>query len=149
MMVMMMMVVMMIFQGSCWWAWPPRMLPYVVLEFYTFTTDGIAPAGNTLVASICSLLRHAGEHSSSILLSPKPQGRRPLHSHKCRRCLHDDHYLHISTIDASRATIELTLVQSTTLGQLLCSQLVVDASGATTVLTLVQSTSQGRPLYSH
>ena len=39
-----------------------------------FTTDGIAPAGNLLLASISRLLRHAGEDSGSILLTPKPQG---------------------------------------------------------------------------
>ena len=30
--------------------------------------------GNPLLASISRLLRHAGEHSDSILLTPKPQG---------------------------------------------------------------------------
>ena len=37
-----------------------------------FITDGIAPAGNLLLSSISYLLRHPGEDSSSILLTPKP-----------------------------------------------------------------------------
>ena len=40
----------------------------------TFTTDGIATAGNPLLAYISHLLRHAREHSGSILLTTKLQG---------------------------------------------------------------------------
>ena len=69
----MMMMMMMIFQGSCW-AWPPRVPPLLVLGFKTFTTDGIAPTDNPLLTSISRLLRHAEEHSGSILLTPKLQG---------------------------------------------------------------------------
>ena len=39
-----------------------------------FHTDGIAPGGNPLLASISHLLRHAGERNGSILLTPKLQG---------------------------------------------------------------------------
>ena len=66
------MMVMMIFHGSCW-SWPPRVSPYVVLWSWTFTTDGIAPEGNPLLASISCLSRHPGEHSGSILFTPKVQ----------------------------------------------------------------------------
>ena len=40
-----MMATMMNFLGSCW-AWPPHMLPRVVLGSYTFTTDGITTSGS-------------------------------------------------------------------------------------------------------
>ena len=66
---------MMIFQGF-FWAWPPHIPPSEVLESQTFTTDGKAPAGNPILASISRLLRHAGEDSGSILLTPEPQGAR-------------------------------------------------------------------------
>ena len=36
---------------------------------YTFAADGIAPAGNLLLSSVSRLLRHAGEHSGSILVT--------------------------------------------------------------------------------
>ena len=43
-----------------------------------FTTDGIARAGNTLLAFVNRFLRNAGEHVGSILLTPKPQGTKKM-----------------------------------------------------------------------
>ena len=34
----------------------------------------VATAGNLILASISHLLQHAGEHSGSILLTPRPHG---------------------------------------------------------------------------
>ena len=65
---MMVIMMMMTFQGYCW-AWQRATLGGSwVLHFL-----GVAPAGNPLFASISRLLQHAGEHSGSILFTPKPQ----------------------------------------------------------------------------
>ena len=131
---MMVMMMMMIFQGFCW-AWPPCVPPDVVLGSQTFTTDGIAPAGNPLLASISCLLRHAREDSSSILLTPETSGGGVhtyvihayiyAYTHTCRHtCIHDDqqdHHFNKKNDDEissrSKILIQEFIEQSTTLKQ--------------------------------